>query len=62
MKQKLYIADGVDNKTDRQFINDENGATAVEYAIVAGFIAGVIVLAVTQLGIAVSKLFEFKWW
>lgn len=61
MKQRRYTADSEDNKTGRQFIYDENGATAAEYAIVASLIAGVIVLAVTQLGITVSKLFAIKW-
>lgn len=36
----------------------DRGATAVEYAIVAALIAGVIVLAVGALGIQVGALFQ----
>lgn len=38
--------------------DDERGATAVEYALMAGLIAAVIVLAVTGLGTKVNGLFE----
>lgn len=38
--------------------HDERGATAAEYAIVASLIAGVIVAAVTALGVNVTALFE----
>ena len=37
---------------------DDQGATAVEYAIMAGFIAAVIVVAVTAFGGSVRGLFE----
>ena len=37
---------------------DENGATAVEYGLMVSLIAGVIVLAVTALGVQVTSLFE----
>ena len=37
---------------------DDRGATAVEYAIMVGFIAAVIVVAVTAFGVSVKGLFE----
>ena len=37
----------------------DQGATAVEYALLVGLIAVVIVAAVTTLGIAVNGLFTF---
>lgn len=40
------------------WLQDEQGATSAEYAILAALIAGVIVLSVTQFGQAVIKLFE----
>lgn len=46
----------------RHLTGDEEGATAVEYAIVASLIAGVISLAVSQLGVTVSKLFVTNGW
>ena len=42
----------------RQFIRDENGATAVEYALMAALIAGVIAGAVTLLGTTVRGAFN----
>jgi pilus assembly protein Flp/PilA len=39
------------------FIKDEEGATAVEYAIMAGLIAAVIITAVTILGENVDQTF-----
>lgn len=44
-----------------RFFNDDSGATAVEYAIMAGGIAAVIVASVTALGIATKDLFTFTW-
>lgn len=41
-----------------EFIEDETGATSLEYAIMASLIAAVIVLAVTAFGVAVNDLFE----
>ena len=41
-----------------QLLIEEEGATAAEYAIMASLIAGVIVAAVTSLGIATNGLFE----
>ncbi|MEJ2673371.1 MAG: Flp family type IVb pilin [Deltaproteobacteria bacterium] len=41
-----------------EFLKDEAGATATEYALLASLIAGVIVLAVTALGQSVLGLFQ----
>jgi Flp pilus assembly pilin Flp len=41
-----------------RFFEDENGATSVEYALLAVFIAVVIVAAVTLFGQRVAQLFE----
>jgi len=38
--------------------HDEKGATAVEYGLLVAFIAGVIILAVTALGLDVQGLFN----
>ncbi len=40
------------------FINDENGATAIEYGLIAALIAVVIIAAVTALGNSVSATFS----
>ncbi len=40
-----------------KFIGDEEGASAVEYALLVGLIAVVIVGAVTTLGTKISALF-----
>lgn len=42
----------------KHFMVDEEGATAVEYAIMAAAIAGVIVTIVVALGVNVQGLFE----
>lgn len=41
-----------------QFIRDEEGATALEYGLLAALIAASIVTAVTQLGSTVSDTFD----
>jgi pilus assembly protein Flp/PilA len=41
----------------RRYVNEESGATAVEYAIMAGFIATVIVAAVQTLGASLIPIF-----
>lgn len=41
----------------RLFAGDRKGATALEYGLIAAFIAGVIVVSVTQLGHEVKHLF-----
>ena len=42
----------------KRFIQEEDGVTAIEYALIAALIAVVIVLAVTNTGLAVKKVFE----
>jgi len=39
------------------FINDEEGASAVEYGLLVGLIAVAIIVAVTALGTKLSALF-----
>lgn len=41
----------------KTFWVDEEGATAIEYGLLASLIAGVIVLAVTTLGTTLSGIF-----
>ena len=41
----------------KTFWIDEEGATAIEYGLLASLIAGVIVLAVTTLGTTLSGIF-----
>jgi pilus assembly protein Flp/PilA len=41
----------------RSFARDARGATAIEYAIIAGGIAVAIVAAVTQLGSSTNTMF-----
>lgn len=40
-----------------QFINDESGATAIEYGLIAALIAVVIISAVTALGTSIKGKF-----
>ena len=47
-----------DNRTIRSFLRDERGATAIEYALIAGSIAVAIVAAVNSLGDTVKGLYE----
>lgn len=42
--------------------SSENGATAVEYALILAFIAGVVITTVTILGQQVKGLWEIQWW
>jgi pilus assembly protein Flp/PilA len=44
----------------KRFLTDENGATAIEYAMIAAGIAAVIVAAVDALGQAVKTTFYDK--
>ena len=39
------------------FLNDESGATAIEYGLIAGLIAVVIITAVTQIGTSLNAKF-----
>jgi len=45
------------NRSARAFVRDENGATAIEYALMASLIALVLVGALTALGTALSNEF-----
>ncbi|MGO4156507.1 Flp family type IVb pilin [Cupriavidus sp. YAF13] len=40
-----------------RFLRDEQGATAIEYGLIAGLIALALITTVTQLGTDVSALF-----
>jgi pilus assembly protein Flp/PilA len=42
----------------RNFFTNEEGATALEYGLIAALIAGVIIVAVTSLGSSVSNTFS----
>lgn len=41
----------------RNFINDESGVTAIEYALIASLIAVFIIVAVQAVGTSVSTVF-----
>lgn len=41
----------------KNFIQEEDGVTAIEYALIAALIAGVIIVAVTSLGTNIKTLF-----
>ena len=41
-----------------QFIKDEEGVTAIEYSLIAGLLAIVIITAVTAAGTQVSNMFD----
>jgi pilus assembly protein Flp/PilA len=41
----------------KKFINDESGATAIEYGLIAGLIAVVIITAVTAVGTGLNAKF-----
>ena len=43
------------------FLKDQNGATAVEYAIMVSLIAAVIFSIITTLGTQVILLFQSAW-
>ena len=42
----------------RKFLRDEDGATAIEYSLIAGFIAMAIIFAVHMTGERLIALFE----
>ena len=46
------------NGSVRKFVNDEEGATAAEYGIIAALIAVVIITAVRTLGTQLSAMFN----
>lgn len=41
----------------KNFIKEEDGVTAIEYALIAALMAGVIIAAVTALGTDIKGLF-----
>jgi pilus assembly protein Flp/PilA len=41
----------------KNFIQEDDGVTAIEYALIAALIAGVIVVAVTSLGTNITAVF-----
>lgn len=41
----------------KNFIQEEDGVTAIEYALIAALIAGVIIVAVTALGGNINTIF-----
>lgn len=43
--------------TVARFVNDESGATAIEYGLIAALIAVGIIVAATALGTSLSNLF-----
>jgi pilus assembly protein Flp/PilA len=43
--------------TMKHFVKEEDGATAVEYALMAGLIAAVIASAVVPIGVTLSAIF-----
>ncbi|MEH6526720.1 MAG: Flp family type IVb pilin [Sneathiella sp.] len=45
-------------KVIRSFVNDESGATAIEYGLIAALVALVGVVAFTALGDTVTKAFS----
>lgn len=44
--------------TIARFVNDESGATAIEYGLIAALIAVGIIIAATTLGSSLSGLFN----
>jgi len=40
------------------FLTSDEGTTSIEYALIAGLIFVVIVLAVTNLGVSVANLYQ----
>jgi pilus assembly protein Flp/PilA len=41
----------------RDFLRDDNGATAIEYALIASGIAGAIIVVVIALGTSVQNMY-----
>lgn len=58
MVQQVLDERGPDVKTFLMRLKSDEGATAVEYALIAGLIAVVIVAATTALGSNIKSLFE----
>lgn len=51
-------ADVADMPLIVQFLREESGATAIEYALIAGGIAGVIILVVQELGTRLTESYQ----
>jgi pilus assembly protein Flp/PilA len=45
-------------KQTMRFLKDQSGATAIEYGLIAGLIAVVIIGAVTRLGTSITAKFN----
>ena len=45
-------------KSMRNFVSDESGVTAIEYALIASLIAVFIIVAVQKVGTQVSTVFN----
>lgn len=45
--------------TIKRLINDESGATAIEYGLIAGLVAVAIIAALSYLGGELQGLFEY---
>lgn len=50
MHQGLFQMEDLTMKLVKNFLNNESGATAIEYGLIAGLIAVVIIAAVTTIG------------
>jgi pilus assembly protein Flp/PilA len=46
------------NEPWKRFVADQTAATAIEYALIAGLVALVIIAAVTKLGTKISAKFN----
>ncbi len=42
----------------KKYLNDDSGATAIEYGLIAGLIAAAMILGATALGQSTSTLYE----
>jgi len=42
----------------RDFLRDDNGATAIEYALIASGIAGAIIVVVLSVGTSVNAMYQ----
>jgi len=56
--QKICVEISRDNEMLGNFPRDESGATAIEYSLIAGFIALAIIAAVGLTGQRLVELFE----
>ena len=46
------------DRTFSRFVRDESGATAIEYGLIAGLVAVVIITAVTLVGTNLTAIFN----